>query len=147
MSSPLELIKQYRDRIMVLEKEISSHPFHYSPGFRWKEESNYNYRLQREKEIDQLRKKISDEETRNQLLQHSLQNKKLADLGLPPIKEKPTPLENFTKFFNEATPVGLIGNKVVAPVAQGIGEGLSSGFTWVLLIGGAIVLFMIFSKR
>ena len=92
MSTPTELIKKYQDRIILLQKEIDSHPFKYMVGFRFNDASNYNYRLQREQEIEDLKRRIQDERTREQLLSHNILNKQLTDQGIQTIAEKATPL-------------------------------------------------------
>ena len=58
--SPSDMIKQYQQRIILLQKEIDSHPFHYMVGYRFNDQSNYNYRLQREQEIDDLKRRIQE---------------------------------------------------------------------------------------
>jgi len=52
-------------RIGVLRQELDTHPFIYSLGFRFKPESNFQYRKLRENEINELMRKITIEEERS----------------------------------------------------------------------------------
>lgn len=143
MTTPNELIKQYRERIIILQKQIDSHPFHYMAGFRFNDSSNYTYRLQREQEIDDLKRRIKEEEDRNQLLSHNVLNKQLTDQGVKEIAEKPTVMDNYIRFMKDGTPVGQL-TQALTPVAQGVGNFISSPFTPILLIvGGIIVVFFV----
>ena len=147
MSDPSKLIAEYRARIAVLAKEIQSHPFHYSPGYRWKQESNFTYRRQREQEIDKLTKRIQEEETRKQLLSHAIINADLKAKGIDPIPEKKTPLDNYVRFMNEGLPISPF-LKTVSPIANGIGGAVSNPLIWIAIIVGAVIILpMIFSRR
>jgi hypothetical protein len=146
MSSPTELIKKYQDRIVALTKEIDSHPFVYSVGFRFNDASNYNYRLQREQEIDDLKARIKQEKDRDQLLSHNVLNKQLADQGIQTLAEKATPLDNWITFLNKGTPLGIIGNTLVAPIASGVGGFISNPFMPLILLAAGVVVIIIIMK-
>jgi len=82
------LINKWEKEILDLQAEIDSHPFHWSPGFRWKESSNFKYRKTREHEIKELRKKLKEEKERKRLIDHQKQNQELENLGLEAVSEK-----------------------------------------------------------
>jgi len=142
MSTPTELIKQYQNRIVQLTKEIDAKPFVYEVGMRFNPQSSFNYRKTREDEIEDLKRKINEERDREQLLSHNILNKQLQDQGIQVLTEKKTPLDNFIRFMNEGTPIGMIGNKLVAPVAQGVSN-FVSGPSMIFLIIGAVVIAII----
>ena len=147
MSDPSKLIAEYRARIAVLAKEIQSHPFHYSPGYRWKDSSNFTYRRQREQEIDKLTKRIQEEETRKQLISHAIVNADLQSRGINPVPEQRTPLDNYIRFMNEGLPISPF-LKTVSPIANGIGGAVSNPLIWIAIIVGAVIILpMVFSKR
>ena len=147
MSNPTELIKTYQERIIILQKEIDSHPFNYSPGYRWKDESNFWYRKNRENEIDDLKRRIQEERNREQLLSHNILNKQLKDNGIEILKEQNKPLDNFIRVVNEGNPVGIFANKIGKPIAEGVGSAVSSPIIWiVVIIGAVIILPLIFRK-
>jgi len=144
-NSPSDLIKKYQDRIIILQREIDAHPFKYMVGFRWNDESNYNYRLQREQEIEDLKRRIQEEKTREQLLSHNLLNAELRQQGVDIISEQPTPLDNFIRFMKEGSPLGIVAD-AVKPVAQGVGNFISSPFLPIILIAGGILIIIILMK-
>ena len=144
---PMQLIKEYRDRIAVLQKEIDSHPFKYMVGFRFNDASNFAYRWVREQEQNRLREKIKEEEIRYQLLQHNILNKNLKEKGIEVLKEQPKPIDNFVRVVNEGNPIGIALNKIGAPIASGIGSAVSSPFIWIAVIVGAIFILPMIFKR
>jgi len=145
--SPSDMIKQYQQRIILLQKEIDSHPFHYMVGYRFNDQSNYNYRLQREQEIDDLKRRIQEERNREQLLSHNILNAELKQNGIDIIREAPTPLDNFIRFMNQGTPIGIIAD-AIKPTVQGFSNFLSSPLMpIVLLVGGIAVVIIIMKFR
>ena len=146
MSSPTELIKKYQDRIIILQKEVDAKPFVYEVGMRFNPQSSFSYRKVREDEIASLRDKITQERTREQLLSHNVLNKQLQDQGIQTIAEQATPLDNFIKFMNQGTPIGIIGNSLVKPIATGVGDFISNPFMPFILIAAGIVVVIIIMK-
>ena len=132
-NTPTALIKQYQDRIILLTKEIEAKPFVYQVGMRYDPTSSFTYRKVREDKIARLRDKINDERSREQLLSHNILNQQLQSQGIQTLAEKKTPLDNFVKFVNEGTPLGIISNSLVKPIAQGVGEFVSNPFMPLVL--------------
>jgi len=141
MSTPTELIKVYQDRIIQLTKEIDSHPFVYEVGMRYNPQSSFSYRLTREQEIEDLKEKIKQERTREQLLSHNVLNKQLQEQGIQTLAEQATPLDNFIRFMKDGTPIGQL-TQALAPVAEGVGS-FVSGPSMIFLIIGAVVVAVI----
>jgi len=154
------LINKWEKEILTLQGEIEAHPFHWSPGFRWKESSNFRYRRTREHQIKELRSKLKEEKERLRLVEHQKQNKELESLGLEAVPEKKKGWDAFVGGLNDVASVvskparDLIGaaSDAGGPVFERVADSfdntvnktssvLSSPIIWIA--GGAVAFLVV----
>lgn len=152
------LMNKYEMEIQQLQGEIDSHAFHWMVGFRWNDASNYQYRLTRENEIKDLRKKLAEEKRREQVVSHAVQNAELKESGVDTsnLGEKKEGWDAFTSGLNDVasiatkpirdvmTTAGAVETPIINRVADSVDNTVNK--TGDVLIGGENAIGNIFSS-